>query len=69
MSFTQPYQNHPYMGEHASDGDVLTFIRAQKWDTTADGNGNPRNGMQYYNTASHVLKLYADGSWVTISTT
>jgi hypothetical protein len=52
------------MGEHASDAAALTFIRANDWDTNKDGTGNPENGMQYYNTASHDMLVYRNGAWV-----
>ena len=68
MGYTSPYGPHNYMGEHADDAAVLTYIRNREWDDAADGTGNPQNGMTYYNTTSHVLKLYANGAWVILST-
>jgi hypothetical protein len=67
MSLSSSYRMHNYMGEYASDADCLTFIRANKWDSTGDGNGNPRSGMQYYSTASNQLEVYASSSWVALS--
>jgi hypothetical protein len=52
------------MGEYASDSDCLTFIRALKWDTTGDGNGNPRNGMIYFNTGSNSFSYWDGTSWI-----
>jgi hypothetical protein len=55
------------MGEYANDGAALTFIQAAKWDSTSNGSGTAQDGMLYYNTASDVMKLYANGAWVSLS--
>jgi len=64
MGFTAPYQQNHYMGEHTSDANCLTFIRAVKWDSDGDGTGNPIAGMTYYNTTSNTLLFYNGTSWV-----
>ena len=63
MGYTNPYRSHHYLGEHASDSAANTFVTTVGWDS----GGNPQNGMLYYNTTSHVLKLYANGSWGTVT--
>jgi hypothetical protein len=67
MTLTAPYRQHNYMGEYADDAACLTFIQANKWDSSADGLGTPQNGMIYYNTTSHVFKVRANGAWTTLS--
>ena len=67
MGYTLPYRAHNYLGEHTNDTAALVFIRAVKWDSTGNGLGTPRNGMFYYNTTSHALMLYANGTWSNIS--
>lgn len=68
MALTAPYRQHNYMGEYANDGACLTFIQAQYWDSAGNGTGNPQEGMFYYNTTSDVFRLYANGSWTSLST-
>jgi hypothetical protein len=52
------------MGEYSGDSSCLTFIQSNKWDSTSDGNGTPREGMTYYNTVSKIIKYYNGTSWV-----
>ncbi len=68
MAFTAPYRQHNYMGEFGNDAAALTFIQANRWDTTKDGTGNPEDGMLYYNTTNNKMMLYASGSWNAMST-
>jgi hypothetical protein len=63
MGLSSSYKQKNYMGEYADDASVLTFIRANKWDSVGNGTGDPREGMLYYNTAIDTLKVYANGSW------
>jgi hypothetical protein len=67
MSLTAPYRQHNYMGEYADDAACLTFVQANKWDSLGTGLGTARNGMLYYNTTSHVFKVYANGVWTALS--
>lgn len=64
MSFTNPYRNHNFLGNFASDAAALTFIQANRFDSTQDGLGNPMPGMVYYNTVTNDSKLYKNNSWV-----
>ena len=66
MSLTNPYRQKNYMGEYAAEtggGSVLEFIQANKWDTNADGTGDPRPGMSFFNTTSASLKTYSGTAW------
>jgi len=65
MTLTAPYGQNNYMGEYANDAACLTFIQAQKWDSTKNGSGNPENGMWYYNTTDHLIHEYRNGAWLT----
>jgi hypothetical protein len=67
MTLTAPYRQHHYMGEYADDAACLTFIQANKWDSSGDGLGAAQNGMLYYNTTSHVFKVYANSAWYAIT--
>jgi hypothetical protein len=67
MTLTAPYRQHNYMGEYADDAACLTFIQANKWDSSGDGLGTAQNGMIYYNTTSHVFKVRANGAWTSLS--
>lgn len=67
MSFTAPYKQQNYMGEHADDSAALTFIRTVEWDSNKDGTGDPESGMLYYNTGDNALKLYTGSSWEEMS--
>ena len=51
------------MGEFADDAAALTFIQANKWDSSGDGAGDPQEGMTYYNTTSDQLFLYTGSGW------
>lgn len=67
MSLTNPYRQKNYMGEYAAEtggGSVLEFIQANKWDSNADGTGDPRPGMSFFNTTSASLKTYSGTAWV-----
>lgn len=68
MSFTAPYNQNHYMGEHTNDANCLTFIRAAKWDSSGNGTGDPINGMTYYNTTSNTLLFYNGSTWVAVVT-
>jgi hypothetical protein len=57
------------MGECADDAAALTFIQACKWDSVGDGTGTPRNGMWYYRTGDHKLRVYKNGAWADLDTT
>lgn len=63
MALTSPWKQHSYMGQYADDAAALTFIRACKWDSSGDGNGNPQAGMQYLNTTSKTIKIYDGTAW------
>jgi hypothetical protein len=54
------------MGEYSSESNCLTFIRTNKWDSSGDGNGNPRSGMQFYDTSANQLKFYSSSSWIAL---
>ena len=58
MTFTDPYRQHNYMGEHASDVAVAIFVQDMKWDTNGDGTGIPQVGMWYFDTTLKVFKGY-----------
>lgn len=67
------YRQNNYMGEStisgaSGDTDILTFIQNNKWDTTEDGLGDPREGMTYYNTADDEFKYYNGTNWVVLTT-
>lgn len=62
--YSTPYAFANYLGEWANDAAALTELRARKWDSTADGLGNPRNGMTYYATGTHTYRGYQGGAWV-----
>jgi len=67
MALTAPYRQHHYLGEIATESAALTFIQANKWDSTNDGTGDPQNGMLFYDTTLNVLKVYANGSWTQLT--
>jgi len=64
MAFDAPFGQHNYLGKHAGEAAALTWIRAQKWDTSKDGLGSPENGMTFYDTSANSYKAYVNGSWV-----
>jgi len=66
MSFAGAYGQKNYMGEFSSDANCLTWIQANKWDSSGDGEGDPHNGMWYYNTADHAHRAYQNGNWLAI---
>jgi hypothetical protein len=66
MSFTAPYQQHNYLGEHADDAAALTWIQSSKWDSNLDGTGSPRNGMWFYRTSDDSYRGYQGGAWKAI---
>ena len=51
------------MGEHADDAGVLAHIRANKWDSSDNGSGNPRSGMLYFNTATAKIMYHNGTVW------
>ncbi|MDD5542865.1 MAG: hypothetical protein PHX83_06790 [Acidobacteriia bacterium] len=61
--YSTPYGYANYLGEWANDAAALIELRARKWDSTADGLGNPRNGMTYYATGTHTYRGYQGGAW------
>lgn len=63
MGFKLPYGPNNYMGEWASDAEVLVYIRSKKYDTNKNGTGNPENGMWYYNTNDHKPCYYVNNVW------
>lgn len=69
MSQTAPYEQHHYIGEFADDASALAQIRADLWDSSGNGTGDPRTGMAYFNTTDYTLRVYSDegsiggGSW------
>lgn len=66
MSLTNPYRQKNYMGEFADAAAALTFIQANKWDSSGDGAGDPQAGMQYFNTAVSQVYLYTGSAWVSM---
>lgn len=63
MAFKNPTRQNIYMGEFADDAAALVYIRAQLWDSTKNGAGNPEPGMLYYDTTLTVMKHYQNGAW------
>ena len=63
MTFTNPYRQHNYLGEHASDAAVLSLVQACKWDSNGDGTGTPQVGQWYFNTASDTVRFYKSTGW------
>jgi hypothetical protein len=63
MGFTNPYKQHHFMGENASDAAALTLIRNNNWDSNNDGTGDPKDGMWYYETTNNKFRVYLKGAW------
>ena len=66
MSLTNPYRQKNYMGEYSVEtggGSVLEFVRANKWDSSEDGLGDPRAGMTYFDSVSSKMKVYSGTVW------
>ena len=64
MSFTAPYRQHNYLGEHAnagSDAEVIAWLSTVGWPSSS-------NGMWYYDTTNDQLRVVQNGSWATLST-
>ena len=60
MSFTTPWRQHNYMGEFDNDAAAETGIGTTLgWQVA--------NGMMYYDTTLHVLKVYQNDAWVQTS--
>jgi hypothetical protein len=55
-----PYGAHNYLGEFATDALATANAVAKGWDT----GGNPRAGMEYYNTTSNTRKYWNGAAWV-----
>lgn len=63
---TKPYGNrHFEIGEFADDAELLTYIRARKWDHDGSGTGNPQEGMTYWNTTEKAWRRYSNSAWRT----
>jgi len=58
MTFTAPWEQHNYMGQHANDAAATAQVVSEGWDS----GGNPTEGMYYYNTAEEKFKFWRDGS-------
>jgi hypothetical protein len=65
VAVTSPYEQHHYLGEFASDGDALTDIQNNEWDSNGNGTGDPQQGMAYYNTTSDRFRYYDGVQWAT----
>lgn len=66
MTLTSPYRQNNYMGEYAAEsggGGVLEFIRANKWDSSGDGAGDPRMGMTFFDSVTLKMKAYTGSEW------
>jgi len=64
MSFTAPYRQHNYLGEHVnagSDAEVIAWLSMVGWPSSS-------NGMWYYDTTNDQLRVVQNGSWATLST-
>jgi hypothetical protein len=64
VTYPSANRSHVYLGEFEDDEAAETYVSDADWDTE----GNPQNGMQYYNTTSNALKVYLNGSWKTFTT-
>lgn len=59
MSFTNPYRQHNYVGEYASDALATAGVVALGWDVA----GSPQAGMIYYQTANTELRYWDGSAW------
>jgi hypothetical protein len=58
MTFTAPWEQHNYIGQHATDAAATAEVVSLGWDS----GGNPTEGMYYYNTAEEKFKFWRDVS-------
>jgi hypothetical protein len=54
------------MGEFADNTAALTFIQANKWDSSGDGAGTPQAGMLYFNTTYNQMYVYTGSAWASL---
>lgn len=66
MGLTLPYGQNHYMGEYATEGAALTWIRGNKWDSVGDGSGNPKAGMAFFDTAVAKIKVHDGSAWAAL---
>jgi len=61
MTFTAPWDQHNYLGQHATDAAATAQVVSEGWDS----GGDPTEGMYYYNTAEEKFKFWRDvsSSW------
>lgn len=55
-----------WVGMHASGTAATAFVKAQHWDTTGDGAGDPQEGQTYYDTTAHRMCCWEGAVWVTM---
>lgn len=60
MSFTSPYGQHNYLGEHVNDTSAESFLSSESWPLS--------DGVLYYNTTLGLYRGYLDGIWTSIQT-
>jgi hypothetical protein len=58
MTFTAPWEQHNYIGQHATDAAATSEVVALGWDS----GGSPQEGQYYYNTAEEKFKFWRDVS-------
>jgi hypothetical protein len=64
MSFTAPYRQHNYLGEHAntgSDAEVNAWLSGVGWPSLT-------NGMWYYDTTNDQFRVAQNSAWTSLST-
>ncbi len=65
MSFDARIGNKPFLGTHANEAAVLTFVQGEKLDTAGDGSGTVPNGCWYYDSTATTRKFREGGAWST----
>jgi hypothetical protein len=58
MTFTAPWEQHNYIGQHATDAAATSQVVSLGWDS----GGSPQEGQYYYNTAEEKYKFWRDVS-------
>lgn len=52
-----------YIGEFVGAAAANAAIAARRWDTDGDGNGDPQEGMLYYDTTDSEVYVYDGAQW------
>ncbi|MDD3135502.1 MAG: hypothetical protein PHF64_03295 [Methanoregula sp.] len=67
MAFQFPYGSKNFIGLHADGAAATAWVKAEHWDTTNDGLGDPQEGMMFYSTLVHQMYYWDGSTWINYS--